>query len=167
MAINLTTRVTSYVDEVFTSESKKSLLTNDDFDWTGAHTIKINKVNTVGMNDYDRNGTSGKSSRYGDLEELGNEMEDLVLKKDRSFTFAIDKMDKDETQGVLAGASALARQQREVIIPEVDSYTYGVMAANAGTKVVDVTLTAENIYDEIIEGTKALDDNDVPDTGRY
>ena len=74
MAINLTTRVTSYVDEVFTSESKKSLLTNDDFDWTGAHTIKINKVNTVGMNDYDRNGTSGKSSRYGDLEELGNEM---------------------------------------------------------------------------------------------
>ena len=86
MAINLTTRVTSYVDEVFTSESKKSLLTNDDFDWTGAHTIKINKVNTVGMNDYDRNGTSGKSSRYGDLEELGNEMEDLVLKKDRSFT---------------------------------------------------------------------------------
>lgn len=93
-------------------------------------------------------------------------LEDLVLKKDRSFTFAIDKMDKDETQGVLAGASALARQQREVIIPEVDSYTYGVMAANAGTKVVDVTLTAENIYDEIIEGTKALDDNDVPDTGR-
>lgn len=159
-------RVTSYVDEVFTSESKKSLLTNDDFDWTGAHTIKINKVNTVGMNDYDRNGTSGKSSRYGDLEKLGNEMEDLVLKKDRSFTFAIDKMDKDETQGVLAGASALARQQREVIIPEVDKYTYGVMAANAGTKVVDVTLTAENIYDEIIEGTKALDDNDVPDTGR-
>lgn len=73
---------------------------------------------------------------------------------------------KDETQGVLAGASALARQQREVIIPEVDKYTYGVMAANAGTKVVDVTLTAENIYDEIIEGTKALDDNDVPDTGR-
>lgn len=51
MAINLTTRVTSYVDEVFTSESKKSLLTNDDFDWTGAHTgSKINKVNTVGMN---------------------------------------------------------------------------------------------------------------------
>lgn len=120
----------------------------------------------MGMNDYDRNGTSGKSSRYGDLEKLGNEMEDLVLKKDRSFTFAIDKMDKDETQGVLAGASALARQQREVIIPEVDKYTYGVMAANAGTKVVDVTLTAENIYDEIIEGTKAIDDNDVPDTGR-
>lgn len=126
----------------------------------------IDDTNTVGMNDYDRNGTSGKSSRYGNLEELGNEMEDLVLKKDRSFTFAIDKMDKDETQGVLAGASALARQQREVIIPEVDKYTYGVMAANAGTKVVDVTLTAENIYDEIIEGTKALDDNDVPDTGR-
>ena len=64
------------------------------------------KVNTVGMNDYDRNGTSGKSSRYGNLEELGNEMEDLVLKKDRSFTFAIDKMDKDETRGVCSCKTA-------------------------------------------------------------
>ena len=164
MAINLTTRVTSYVDEVFTSESKKSLLTNDDFDWTGAHTIKINKVNTVGMNDYDRNGTSGKSSRYGDLEELGNEMEDLVLKKDRSFTFAIDKMDKDETQGVLAGASALARQQREVIIPEVDSYTYGVMAANAGTKVIDtgrILTVVPDVYRMMKKNTELHIDCDI------
>ena len=48
---------------------------------------------------------------------VGNEFEEMTLTKDRSFTFVIDKMDKDETQGVLAGASALARQQREVIVP--------------------------------------------------
>ena len=166
MAFSLRRRVTSYVDEVFTSESKKSLLTNDDFDWTGAHTIKINKVNTVGMNDYDRNGTSGKSSRYGDLEELGNEMEDLVLKKDRSFTFAIDKMDKDETQGVLAGATALARQQREIVVPEVDKYTYGVMCANAGHKPEAVALTKENIYSEILKASEALDNAEAPEAGR-
>lgn len=166
MAINLVTKFTDHVDELFTAESKKSLLTNNDYDWTGAHTIKVHKVNTVSMNDYDRAGTGKNTSRFGVLGKVENELEEFTLRKDRSFTFVIDKMDKDETGGVLSGASALARQQREIIIPEVDTYTYGVMAANAGTKVVDVTLTESNIYDEIIKGTEHLDDEDVPDTAR-
>lgn len=166
MAINLVTKFTDHVDELFTAESKKSLLTNNDYDWTGAHTIKVHKVNTVSMNDYDRAGTGKNTSRFGVLGKVENELEEFTLKKDRFFTFVIDKMDKDETGGVLSGASALARQQREIIIPEVDTYTYGVMAASAGTKVVDVTLTESNIYDEIIKGTELLDDEDVPDTGR-
>ena len=166
MAINLVTKFTDHVDELFTAESKKSLLTNNDYDWTGAHTIKVHKVNTVSMNDYDRAGTGKNTSRFGALGKVENELEEFTLRKDRSFTFVIDKMDKDETGGVLSGASALARQQREIIIPEVDTYTYGVMAASAGTKVVDVTLTESNIYDEIIKGTELLDDEDVPDTGR-
>lgn len=169
MAVNLTEKFTSHVDEMFTTESKKALVTNADFDWTGAHTIKVHKVNTVAMNDYDRDGTgSGANggSRYGDLGSVGNTLEEFTLKKDRSFTFAIDKLDTDETGGVLSGASALARQQREVIIPEVDTYTYGVMANGAGTKIADVTLSEENIYDEIIKGTETLDNAEVPDTGR-
>ena len=35
MAIELVTKFLPYVDEQFTTESKKSLLTNQDFDWTG------------------------------------------------------------------------------------------------------------------------------------
>lgn len=166
MAINLVTKFTDHVDELFTAESKKSLLTNNDYDWTGAHTIKVHKVNTVSMNDYDRAGTGKNTSRFGVLGKVENELEEFTLRKDRSFTFVIDKMDKDETGGVLSGASALARQQREIIIPEVDQYVYAKMAANAGTKVVDVTLTESNIYDEIIKGTELLDDEDVPDTAR-
>ncbi len=166
MAINLTTKFTTHVDEMFTTESKKSLVTNTDFDWTGAHTIKVHKVNTVPMNDYDRDGTGENSSRYGELGTVGNILDEFTLKKDRSFTFVIDKLDKDETGGVIAGASALARQQREIIIPEVDAYTYGVMVEGAGTKVTDVALTEQNVYDEIIKGTETLDDAEVPDTGR-
>ena len=43
MGISLATEFAPYVDELFTAESKKSLVTNDDFDWTGAHTIKVYK----------------------------------------------------------------------------------------------------------------------------
>ena len=179
MAIDLTTKYQPYVDEIFTTESKKSLLTNNDFDWTGAHTIKVYKVTTGQMNDYDRPGENmGKVvvdedsetqtvmlSRYGAIESLDATTEEMTLKKDRSFTFAIDKLDADETQQQLSGASALARQQREVVIPEVDAYTYGVMAAGAGTKPAALTLTETNIYTEIIKANTVLDDAEIPDDG--
>ena len=37
--INLVTTFLPLVDEKFTTESKKALLTNNDFDWTGALSI--------------------------------------------------------------------------------------------------------------------------------
>lgn len=166
MAIELATKYLPYVDEVFTTESKKSLVTNNDFDWTGAHTVKIYKVTTSQMNDYDRAGTGTGISRYGDVESLDATTEEMTLKKDRSFTFAIDTLDADETVRQLDSAKALARQQREVVIPEVDSYVYGVMCTKAGTKPTAITLTADNIYDEIIKGTNELDNAEVPEDGR-
>ncbi len=168
MAISLVTQFLPYVDELFSTESKKSLLTNQDFSWSGAHSIKIFKVGTSEMADYNRNPASGfTGSRYGTIEDLDASTEEFMLKKDRSFTFAIDKLDNDETAQQLAAASALARQQRQVVIPEVDSYVYGVMCAGAGHKPAAVSITAENIYDEIIKGNNELDNAEVPETGRY
>lgn len=167
MAINLVTKFKPYVDEVFTTESKKSLLTNQDFDWTGAHTVKVYKVSTSKMNDYNRNPTSGfTGSRYGDIDDLDATTEEFTLSKDRSFTFAVDKMDKDETAQQVAAATALARQQRQVVIPEVDSYVYGKMCEGAGHKPIALKLTSASIYMEIIKANAALDNAEVPETGR-
>lgn len=165
MAINLVTKFLPYVDELFSTESKKQMLTNQDFDWTGAHTIKVYKVTTSGMNDYDRAG-AGAGSRYGTVGNLGATTEEFTITKDRSFTFAIDKLDVDETAQQLQAASALARQGREVVIPEVDAYVYGKMCTGAGTTPAALELTSTNIYDEIIKANKVLDDAEVHETGR-
>ena len=167
MAINLATKFLPYVDEKFSTESKKSLLTNQDFDWTGAHTVKVYKISTSAMNDYSRNTPEGMTgSRYGVVKDLDATTEEMTLKKDRSFTFAIDKLDTDETAAQLQAATALARQNREVVIPEVDAYTYGVMCAQAGHKPTAKALTATNIYTEILAASQALDDAEAPETGR-
>ena len=168
MAINLVTKFLPYVDEQFSTESKKSLLTNQDFTWTGAHTVKVYKISTSDMNDYDRNGAKSATqwSRYGAVADLDATTEEFTLTKDRSFTFAIDKLDTDETAQQLQAASALARQNREVVIPEVDSYTYGVMCSKAGHKPDAKALTATNIYAEILAASEALDNAEVPETGR-
>lgn len=171
MAIELVTQYQPYVDELFTAESKKGILTNQDLTWTGAHTVKVYKVGTAKMQDYGRTGAAeGNWSRYGSVGSLDATTEEFALSKDRSFTFVIDALDSEETGGALAAASALARQVREVVIPEVDTHTYSCMIAGAGFKPAKdsdkVTLTADNIYGEIIKASTAMDDADIPDTGR-
>lgn len=167
MGIELANKFLPYTDEQFATESKKSLLTNQDFSWSGAHSVMVYKVTTSSMNDYGRSGPSeGNWSRYGAVESLNATTQEMILKKDRSFTFAIDALDEDETAQQLAAASALARQNREVVIPEVDAYTYGVMCANAGHKPAAKALTASNVYTEILAASQALDDSEVPEAGR-
>ncbi|MDO4764707.1 MAG: hypothetical protein Q4A29_01505 [Eubacteriales bacterium] len=164
--VDLVTKFQPLTDEKFKAESKKHLLTNEDFDWTGANAIKVYKVTTANMNDYDRAGTGSNWSRYGKVQGLDATTEELRLKKDRSFTFAIDQLDTDETAGQLAAASALERQMREVVIPEVDTYTYNIMCTNAGHKPAGKALTKTNIYEEIIKANKELDNAEVPETDR-
>lgn len=166
MSIELVTKYLPYVDEIFKKESKISLLTNSDFNWTGAHTVKAYKISTASMNDYDRNGVNDTASRFGKPQDLQATTEEFTLKKDRSFTFVVDKLDNDETGGTLTGATALARQIREVVIPEVDKYTYTKMTLNAGTVADSKELTPENIYDEITLANRILDDDEMPETAR-
>lgn len=166
--ISLSTKFLPYIDEMFTQESKKSLLTNKDFAWyVDANTVCIYKVTTAEMNDYGRNGAKeGNWSRYGAVEDLSATTEDMQLKKDRSFTFVIDTLDKMETEKQVESVKALARQLRQVVIPEVDTYTYGVMTSKAGTKPEAVVLTKDNVYEEILKASQTLDDELVPETGR-
>lgn len=165
MGNELTTKYEPQTDELFKAESKMSLLTNSDYNWDGAHAIRLWKISTAKMNDYGRNKTEGdgKISRYGELLDLSTQTELMTLSKDRSFIFNIDRLDADET--ALQAGESLARQLREVVVPEVDKYVYDKMTAEAGKKVTKA-LTKENIYTEILAGSEYLDDKEVPDTER-
>lgn len=166
---NLVTKYSDKVDELFKQESKKTLLTNTDYDWSGAHTVNVWKVNTAEMQDYKRNIIGDEEaetfSRFGTLKDLSTQIEEMMLKKDRSFIFNIDMLDEDETNNTVSAGKALARQIRERVVPEVDSYTYNVMVNGAGTS-VNGDLTPENIYNEILKGSEVLDNAEVPETER-
>lgn len=168
--ITLVSKFSPLVDERFATESKTSLVVNQDFDFIGTKSIKIYSVATAEMNDYGRNTAMGTGdgevlSRYGTIKDLSNTTQEVSMERDRSFTFVIDKMDEDETLGALNAGSALARQLREVIIPEVDKYTFGKMATGAG-KTTTETITSSNAYNSILAGTEYFDEKYVPTEGR-
>lgn len=172
MSIELVKKYSPKVDELFKAESKLSLLTNTDFDWSGAHSVMVWSISTVPMTDYSRNRGSdyeeseASLSRFGKIIDLNAQTQEMLLTRDRSFIFNIDKLDQDETAQQVQAATALARQVREVVIPEVDVYAYQKMVDGAGTKADASALTAENVYDAIIAGTETLDNAEVPDAER-
>ena len=163
MAINLATKFSGVVDEAFTENSKASLVVNSDYDFIGSKSIKIYSVGTAEMNDYGRN--SDGTARYGTVKDLSTEIQEVSMEKDRSFTFAIDKMDEDETLGALNAGTALARQINEEVIPESDKYVYKKMCDNAGTTKVE-TITDNNAYDALATGNATQDEDSVPEQGR-
>ena len=76
-------------------------------------------------------------------------------------------MDTDETKMQVAAASALARQQREKVFPEIlYSNVYSVMAANAGIKPEAAARPLKNIYTQIITANAQMDDAEVPASDR-
>jgi hypothetical protein len=165
--IDLTTRYLRYIDERFHEESRHSLVTNDAFSWDGAHSVKVYSVSTSPMYDYGRQGAAdGNWSRYGQITGLDATTQVMTLTRDRSFNFAVDRLDVDETQNALAGQDALTRQLREVAIPEAEGYIFGRICANAGITPEPAELTPDNIYDLIIEGVNALDNASVPERQR-
>ena len=173
MAINLVTKFSPLVDERFEVESKTSLVTNKDYDFIGTHSIKIYSVGTAEMNDYGRNTTISNDessdhvlSRYGVIKDLSTSIQEVSMEQDRSFAFVVDKEDSDETLNALNAGSALARQLREVVIPEVDTYTYKKMADNAGKTVYSQSISKSNAYEKLTDATEWLDEKKVPVDGR-
>ncbi|MEB8571588.1 hypothetical protein P4G74_13540 [Bacillus cereus] len=154
--LNLTHKFSPLVDERFAPSAVTTASTNQDYEFTGAKGIKITSVQTVEMNDYKRSG----QGRYGQADELGNDLQEEIMKKDRSFTFTMDKMNEEESE--VKVAPAIARQMREVVIPEIETYRLKVMSEGAGTK-VDGAITKTNAYESFLAGQETLDNHFVPE----
>lgn len=160
MAVNLASKYSSKVDERFKLKSLTESAVNHDYDWEGVNAITIYSVPTVAMNNYTKTGTT----RYGTAAELDNTVQTMALSRDRSFTFTIDRGNKQDTQGVMEAGKALARQIDEVIVPEVDIYRLAAMSASAitATGTATAAVTASNAYSVLLDGQSYFSDNKIP-----
>lgn len=165
MAINLASKYSDKVDERFNLKSLTESATHQDFDWDGVKTVNIYNISTAPMNDYTRTG----SSRYGTPAELDDTVTAFTLQKDRSFTFTIDAGNRKDSMNVREAGKALARQNDEVVTPEIDIYrlTKWDAAAVANSGVPTATnITTSNAYSSFLQAQSYLDDNKVPAQNR-
>lgn len=160
MAVNLASKYSSKVDERFKLKSLTESAVNRDYEWEGVNSISIYSVPTVAMGNYTKSGTA----RYGAAAELDNTIQTMTLTRDRSFTFTIDRGNKQDTQGVQDAGKALARQIDEVIAPEIDIYRLAAMsaAAIAAGGTATAAITSSNAYSSLLDAQEYFADNKVP-----
>lgn len=164
MAVNYASKYSTQVQEKFTKESITDKAVNTSIDFAGVNAVNIYSIPTVGMNDYKMSGTS----RYGTPAELQNTVQTLTMSRDRSFTFTIDRRNYTDTQMTMEAGKALARQLKEVVIPEVDVYRLGKIVAGAESENIrEANITKTNAYQSFLDGVTALMEANVPTEGAF
>lgn len=164
MAVNYAEKYADIIDEEMSKESLTDKATNRDFNFDGVNKVNVYSIPTVPLNDYDM---TAETNRYGTPTELGNDVQTLELKQDKSFTFSIDRRNVTDTMMAMSAAKALARQIKDVVTPTIDKYRIQKFTEGAHVDhVKQETLTNETAYSAFLEGSMVLFDAKVPTAGR-
>ena len=160
MAINLASKYSDQIAEVFTRASFIKGKTAETYDLTGVKTLKVYTPITVEEVDYDRD---GGLKRYGDVTEMQDVVQELTMTQDKAFTLTIDKGNNLDQNLVKNAADMLRLQLNEKSTPAADKYAFKRFVTMAGSIVESAKPTKANIISKIADASQALDDALVPD----
>lgn len=164
MAINLASKYSDQIAEVFTRSSFIKGKTAETFDLTGVKTLKVYTPITVEEVDYDRDGGLG---RYGAVTEMQDVVQELTMTQDKAFTLTIDKGNNLDQNLVKNAADMLRLQLSEKSTPSADKYAFKRFVTMAGTIAESEKPTRADIISKIADASQTLDDALVPDDNRY
>ena len=160
MAINLASKYSDQIAEVFTRASFIKGKTAETYDLTGVKTLKVYTPITVEEVDYDRD---GGLKRYGDVTEMQDVVQELTMTQDKAFTLTIDKGNNLDQNLVKNAADMLRLQLNEKSTPAADKYAFKRFVTMAGSIVESAKPTKANIISKIADASQALDDALVPE----
>lgn len=117
--------------------------------------VKINSIGRITVFDYARN------TDMADPEELTSAQVTLTIDQERAFNFQLDDVDNAQTQPKLRDAAM--RESAYALALDMDQYLAGVATASAG---LSATYGADP-YESLVDAFTLLDENDVPQDGRF
>ena len=162
MAVNLASKFSKYVDDAFEHECLLAGAVSNRVEFTGVNEVSVYSVDKMEMNDYNPSGTS----RYGNVEEIGDRVQTFKIDRDRSFTGSIDEGNAQDQYNVKDASARLHVQIRDVVIPEVESYVFSMWTYGAGKVVGGDAPTAETLLGLIQAGASYMNNHHVPHRGR-
>ena len=160
--INLALKHDKKIAEKFFTESVLMGKTDQSYDFAGVRTVIITTPITQPLVDYSR---TISANRFGTPEEMKDYVQELTLRKDRSYSMTIDKGNLTDQQYIKEAGKMVKLQLREQVVPEVDKYGLGEFSFNAGTVAGITAPTKSTIITALSTGLVALDNKEVPDDG--
>lgn len=159
-SIEYAKRFLPIIDAVYKQASlTQSLDAATQVDFSGVNEVKVLKVSTTGMGDYSRENGYPK----GDVTAT---WETLRLTEERGKEFSVDRMDNEETLGMVFG-TVVGNFMREHVVPELDAYRFARYAGTSGVSKADpANLDKDTILAAIDEAVRKMDEDEVPMEGR-
>lgn len=133
------------------------------YKWTGANTIQIASLTTTGRTDGDRDTIETAKRNYA------NAWEPKTLGNHRQWSTLVHPMDIDETNQVASIQNITKVFNEEQKFPEMDAYLVSKIYADwtGAAGVADTTaITVENVLSVFDQYMEAMDEANVPATGR-
>lgn len=160
-SIDLATVFLRLVDAIYKRASVTVELdaVTQDVPFIGADTVKVMKLGTVGLGNYSR--TNGYPK--GDITAT---WEALKLTIERGREFVLDRMDNEESLGLVLG-NVIDQWMTEHVAPEIDATRFAKYASTPGVlTTAGATLDKDTILPAIDAASLAMDEAEVPTTGR-
>lgn len=161
-SIALAAKYLPILDEIYTTESRTAILdtASERVQFTGANTVNLFTLETMGMGNYDRNAGFVPG-------DVNGSWVPYVLETDRGRSYMVDALDNDETLGMAFGA-LLSTVERQHVIPEVDAFRFAEYASGAAAAhITQATIsTGAAAVAAVNAATVALDNAEVPYEGR-
>lgn len=128
-------------------------------DFSNTNEVKVLKVSTTGLGDYSRVNGYPKG-------DITANWETLTLTEERGKEIGIDRMDDEETLGMVFG-TVTGNFMRDHVVPELDAYRFAKYASAPGiSTTAGKVLTKDDILSAIDEAVRQMDENEVPMEGR-
>lgn len=128
--------------------------------YNGGKEVKIPKISTNGLADYDRSSGFNQGA-------ITLEYETKTMTQDRGRTFMLDSMDVNESNFVANATNVMGTFQATKVVPEIDAYRYSAIASlaiTAGVATGDNNITIANVLSLLKADIAAIEDivGDIP-----
>lgn len=159
--IDLVSKFLNLLADVYKLESRTARMDaiTQSVDFQNANEVKVMKLETVGLGNYSRSAGYPKGN-------MNATWATMTLTLERGRSFFIDRMDNEESFGLVLG-NLIRTWMREHVAPELDATRFAEYATSAGNKVgTGATLSASTILAALDAAELALNEDEVPEEGR-
>lgn len=157
--INLAEKFSPKVDKRVTIKSYFGQFLNKEYDFDGVKTIHIYQILTAPINYYLRKGLS----RYGNPNELEDEVQTANMEQDIAWTFTIDRGNNKQEMMIKKTSENIKMQTDEVVVPYTDKYRFAILCEEVEDEMLDDTtvVSSANVYETLLAGYEKINEKGI------
>lgn len=163
MSINLASKYSSKLDQLFAKGSYTDQAVNQKYEFDGVRTINVYTVTTTDLVDYNRNSTG---DRFGGNNEVQDTVATYTLENDKAFKLVIDRGNYEQQALAKKAGEVLRAQMDERVIPAIDADRIAAGAAAAVSTSQAVPAGAD-VYADFMKANAFLDEAKAPVANRF